>query len=155
MFPKCNWIFGLLCNKNCRKELSKIVQSGHTAGIQGQQISAAKHGLTFSAFLQLLFRDQYCKTLCLCLNQRTHIHRGHITVPRWHPVYFVLIKLFGLCWISESFTSLVESKPVKQEVSRTVILPPMVSIVFLNRELLWLRQKFWLELQLIDLYLSF
>ena len=39
--------------------------------------------------------------------------------------------------MSNSFTCLVKSKPVEQEVSRTVILPPKVSV-------LWLDQCSWL-----------
>ena len=42
----------------------------------------------------------------------------------WPPVYFAYIKLLCLCSVSISFTRLVKSKPVRQEVSRTVILPP-------------------------------
>ena len=47
-----------------------------------------------------------------------------VSLYSWHPVYFVWIQLLHLCWISISFTCLIESKPVKQEASRTVILPP-------------------------------
>ena len=55
------------------------------------------------------------------------------TVP--HPIYFAWIQLIFLCWINNSFTSLVKTKPVKQEVTRTVILPPygersMVKVTF-------------------------
>ena len=41
----------------------------------------------------------------------------------WPPFWLVLIQLLCLCWIRYSFTSWVKSKPVKQEVSCTVILP--------------------------------
>ena len=41
----------------------------------------------------------------------------------WPPVYFVWIRLICICLTSNSFTCLVKSKPVKQEVSRIVILP--------------------------------
>ena len=43
---------------------------------------------------------------------------------------FIWIQLLGLCWINNQFTCLVESKPVKQEVSHTVILPYMVSVLW-------------------------
>ena len=49
----------------------------------------------------------------------------------------LLFILFGfscrgsLCWISSCFSTLVQSKPVKQEFSRTMILPPMVSALCL------------------------
>ena len=46
----------------------------------------------------------------------------------WPPVYFVWIQLLCLCCINNSFTCLVKSKPVKQEVSHTAILPPMVRV---------------------------
>ena len=48
----------------------------------------------------------------------------------WPPVYFVWIQLFCLSCINNSFTCLVKSKPVNQEVSHTVILPP--SVLWLN-----------------------
>ena len=48
----------------------------------------------------------------------------------WPPVYFVRNQLFCVCLISISFTCLVEFKPFKQEVSRTVILPSMVSVLW-------------------------
>ena len=48
---------------------------------------------------------------------------------------FILFGL-GLNWINYSFTCLFKSKPVKHEVSCTVILPPMVSI-------LWLLHRPW------------
>ena len=51
--------------------------------------------------------------------------RGRITV-RITPFYVVWIQLLCLCRLNSSFTCLVKFKPVKQEVSCTVILPPMV-----------------------------
>ena len=52
---------------------------------------------------------------------------------------YLLFILFGLtCFAyvdnSISFTSLVSYKPVKQEVSCTVILPPMVSVLWIAQE---------------------
>ena len=41
----------------------------------------------------------------------------------WPPVWMVRVQLLCLYWIRFRFPSLVESKPVKQEVSHTVILP--------------------------------
>ena len=41
---------------------------------------------------------------------------------------FAWIQLRYLCWLNNSFTCLVKSKPVKQEVSHTAILPPMVRV---------------------------
>ena len=50
--------------------------------------------------------------------------------------YFVWILLLCLCPMANSFTCLVTSKPVKQKVSRRVILPlPMVSVLW------WLQFK--------------
>ena len=40
----------------------------------------------------------------------------------WWTVYLFWIRLLCLCWIINKFTCLVESKPVKQKVSHTVIL---------------------------------
>ena len=59
-------------------------------------------------------------------NQRT-LTKGEVSVYCWPPVYLVWIQLLCLCWISISFNWFVKSKPVKQEVSHTVILPPLVS----------------------------
>ena len=53
---------------------------------------------------------------------------GSITV-RLTSCLFVWIPLLWLCCISISFICLVESKPVKQDVSLTVILPTMVSVL--------------------------
>ena len=50
----------------------------------------------------------------------------------WPPACFVLIQLLYWCWISISFTCLVKSKPVKQEVSRTVTLSPMISVLWIH-----------------------
>ena len=55
-----------------------------------------------------------------------------------YPIYSGWIQLLCLCWMNNSFTSLVKSKPVKQEVRPTVILPPTVSVLCLNPLLLWL-----------------
>ena len=46
-----------------------------------------------------------------------------VSLDFWPPVYFVWAQLLCLCWISISFTSLVEFNPVKQEVNCTMILP--------------------------------
>ena len=63
------------------------------------------------------------------LDQRTLVW-WEVLPYGWPPVYFVWIHLLCLCWISNSFTCLVKSKPFKQEVSYTVILPPMVSVLW-------------------------
>ena len=47
-----------------------------------------------------------------------------VSLCGWPPVYFVWIQALCSCWFSISFTCLVKSKPVKQEVSCTVMLPP-------------------------------
>ena len=41
--------------------------------------------------------------------------------------------LLSFCWIRNIFACLVVSKPVKQEVSRTIILPPTVSVFWPRR----------------------
>ena len=46
-----------------------------------------------------------------------------VSLYGWPSVWLIRIQLFCLCWIWYRFTSLAESKPVKQEVSSTVILP--------------------------------
>ena len=45
---------------------------------------------------------------------------------------FILFGLscFCLCWMNNTLTCLVKSKPVKQEVSRTVIFPHKVSVLW-------------------------
>ena len=48
-------------------------------------------------------------------------------------VFFVWIKLLWLCWISNIFTGLIDSKSVKQDVSCTVILPHLVSVIWSNK----------------------
>ena len=50
---------------------------------------------------------------------------------------FVWIQLLCLCWLRISFTCLVKSKPAKQEVTRSVILPSMVSVYGWHNEPLW------------------
>ena len=67
----------------------------------------------------------------ICRQSREHWLKWkyHCTAD-WRPVYFVLIEVLCYCWISNSFTCLVKSKPVKQEVSRTVILFPMVTVLW-------------------------
>ena len=57
------------------------------------------------------------------LCQRT-LTEGEVSQYDWPPDYFVWIQLLCLCLVNYRFTSLVKSKPVKQEVSCTVILPP-------------------------------
>ena len=49
----------------------------------------------------------------------------------WLPVNFAWIQLLYLCWtvVLETALQLFKSKPAKQEVSNTVILPPMVSVL--------------------------
>ena len=39
-------------------------------------------------------------------------------------ICFVWMQLLRLCWMNNNFTGFVKFKPVKQEVSRIVILPP-------------------------------
>ena len=56
------------------------------------------------------------------LHQGTLIH-GEVSLYGWSPVCFVCIQLICLCWMNNSFTCFVKSKPVKQKVSCTVILP--------------------------------
>ena len=68
-----------------------------------------------------ILRPIYQKTLTL----------GEVSLYGWPPVYFAWIQLLCQCWISKSFTCLVKYKPVKQEVSGTVMLPPMVSVLLL------------------------
>ena len=61
-------------------------------------------------------------------SDNTH-HRWEVSLYGWPPVYFVCIQLLCSCCINNSFTCLSKSKPVKQEVSGTVIIPPMVSVL--------------------------
>ena len=56
------------------------------------------------------------------------LSREHQLQGKYHCMA-VWIQLLCMCGISNSFTCLVESKPVKQKVSRTVILRPMVSVI--------------------------
>ena len=66
------------------------------------------------------------------LSHKQHSPRGSITVLLTSCL-FCLGSLLCLCWISITFTCLVQSTPVKQEVNRTVILPPIVSVLwFIN-----------------------
>ena len=65
---------------------------------------------------------------------REHNLRGSFTVWLTSCLFFG-IQLFCLCWISNRFTCSVKSKPVKQEVNRTVILPSMVSELCLDNQL--------------------
>ena len=55
--------------------------------------------------------------------------RASVTVWLTCLFRFDLAALF-LRWISIGFTCLVEFKPVKQEVCHTMILPPMVSVLW-------------------------
>ena len=45
-------------------------------------------------------------------------------------ILFVWFHLICLCWMNNRFTCLVKSKPVQQEVCCTVILPPIVSVLW-------------------------
>ena len=49
--------------------------------------------------------------------------KGEVSLYAWPPVLFVWIQLLCSWWINNRFTCLVKSKPVKQEVSCTMILP--------------------------------
>ena len=60
-------------------------------------------------------------------NQRTLTY-GKVSLYTWPPVCFVRIQLLGLTLIRNSITCLVKSKPVKQEVGRTVIQRSAVRI---------------------------
>ena len=64
---------------------------------------------------------------------------GEVSLYGWRPVYLVWIQLLCLCWINNSFTCLVKSKAVKQEVSRTVVLPPMYSDLYFA--LIWVTYR--------------
>ena len=65
------------------------------------------------------------------LNQRI-LTSGEVSLYVWPTINFVWIQLLCLCWINNNFTCLVNSKPVKQEVSCTEILPSMASVLWLN-----------------------
>ena len=56
-------------------------------------------------------------------------HPREVSLYGWSPVYFVWIQLLCLYCMKNNFTCLVKSKPVKQEISHTVILPPMLSVL--------------------------
>ena len=56
---------------------------------------------------------------------REHSPKGEVSLHCWPPYYFVCIQHVYLYFINNNFTCLVNSKPVKQEVSRTVILLPL------------------------------
>ena len=64
----------------------------------------------------------------LLAHQRT-ITYGEVTQYFWVPDNFVWIQLLYLCWMNYSFTCLAKSKPVKQEVNRTVLFPLVVSVL--------------------------
>ena len=49
--------------------------------------------------------------------------KGEVSLYDWPPVWLVTIQLLCLCLIHNTFTRLAKSEPVKQEVSRTLILP--------------------------------
>ena len=55
-------------------------------------------------------------------NHQRKLTLGEVSLHDW-PVCFVLILLLSLCWMNNNFTCLVKSKPVKQEVSHTMIFP--------------------------------
>ena len=48
----------------------------------------------------------------------------------WPLVFFVSTELLCLCWMNNSVTCLVKSKLIEQKVSRTVILPLIVSVLW-------------------------
>ena len=58
-------------------------------------------------------------------------------------VYFVWIQLLWFCWIKNSFSCFVKSKPVKQEVCCTVILPPIVSVLWRSLHKFPVNTKGW------------
>ena len=49
--------------------------------------------------------------------------QGEVSLYGWPPVWLLWIQLLCLCIIYNRFACLAKSKPVKQEVSCTVILP--------------------------------
>ena len=56
------------------------------------------------------------------ISAREHYCKGHHCTFSWPRVHFVWILLLLLCLITNSFTCLVQSKPVKQVVSCTVMV---------------------------------
>ena len=60
---------------------------------------------------------------CLPRWQQRTLTIGEVSLYIWPPVYFLWIQLLCLCWMNNCFTCLTKFKPVKQEVSRKMILP--------------------------------
>ena len=85
-----------------------------------------------SAIFSLAINISNITTVCIT-SAREHCLTswGEVSLHSWPPVWQVRIQLLCFCWIR----SLAESKPVKQEVSRTVILP-LTSVLCLCHPLL-------------------
>ena len=75
-------------------------------------VSNARHKKTFSSSLPNTTVGP----------ENTHRWGKHHSLYGWSPVLQVWIQLLCLWWMNNSFTCLVKTKPVKQEVNRTVIL---------------------------------
>ena len=81
-----------------------------------------------------------------CLHDPENIKlRGSFTV-RLTSCLFCLVRLLCLYWINNSFTCLLKSKPVKQEVSRSVILP--INLVFSAAPFVYLSPTYILTIKL-------
>ena len=72
--------------------------------------------------LNVVRNNQSCELYQQTFRQRT-LTFVEVSLHSWSPVYFVWILLLSLWWMNNSFHCLAKIKPVKQEVSCTVILP--------------------------------
>ena len=100
---------GNFCKRICCKGLSKVAQSGHTGVLINDLLCSNLHYSQWDG-LNIIEADSLTSL-------------REVSLYGWPPVCFVWIQLLCFGWISNIFTCLVESKPVKQDVSLTVIFP--------------------------------
>ena len=86
-------------------------------------------------FLSLAFPRRYNSDTDNPMQRIFTYFEREVSLCGWPPFLFVWIQLLCFCWMNNSFTCLVGSKPVKQEVSHKVILlTQMVSVLCLTNQ---------------------
>ena len=90
----------------------------------GDITTSVNKGKRARPMISLLFLDVYALNSRAVYQLREYLlQKGKYHLYGWPPVFLVCIQRLYLCWNNSRFTCLIKSKPVKQEVSRTVILP--------------------------------
>ena len=113
---------GVIIDNNIRNLNIWAASSAAVAGATSTNVNL-KH------FCIVIFQIVQIDSMLLLLKILIDIGRGHFT-GLLTSVFLVWVELLCLCWINNTSASFVKSKPVKQEVSHTIILPLMKKWVF-------------------------